>query len=102
MTSQDTASPGKGWAGRLVALPVWVIWVIVLIGLYSHWRHGTDGIAGVLMGLYMILYLMTAVRKWDPEKLSPKRRFIMKHRTALMIASLFVMIGGALDMYGLL
>ncbi len=99
MKSDNIASPTQRLAERLAALP---IFVIVLIGYYSHKHYGTDGIVGVLMGLYMILYLMIAVPRWDADSTSGLRHLIVKYRTALMIAGFVGMVGGALDMYGLL
>ena len=58
MTHNETASPSKRLAGVLGLLP------IVGIGFYAHKHDGTDGIAGILLGLYFAGYLLVFVPRW--------------------------------------
>lgn len=57
MTPQEADSPAIRLVNVLAFLP---IVAIVLIGFYSHKHSGTDGIVGVLLGLYGVGYLVVA------------------------------------------
>ena len=74
----------------------------VLIGFYSHKYHGTDGVVGVLMGIYLVLYTLIRVNKWNPNALPPLRSLIYKFRVVIVIAGLAGIIGGTLDKLGVL
>ena len=93
MTTESPISRARSLANLLPLV------VILWIGFYSHKQFGTDGVAGLLLGVYLILYTVFAVRKWKPEELSPFRKIIYRFRVVLIIAGLASMIGGALDIY---
>jgi hypothetical protein len=75
---------------------------IAAIGFYSHRQFGTDGIAGILLGLYGLVGILDAVRRGDGENASPLSRFILKYRAALIVICILGVVGGTLDLFGAL
>ena len=97
--THDDASPAQRFVRLLAFLP---ILGIPLIGFYSRRHYGTDGVVGVLLGLYGLIYIMVESLRGRAEKASRLCRLILTHRTAAITFCLLLAIGGVLDIYGLL
>ena len=83
----------------VVTLPLLAMLAAVLL---LGGRADNDGIIGVLLGVYGVLYFGLVLPRIDTADAGAIKRFIQRHRVAGICLGLLILVGGLLDMAGVL